>query len=195
MYDIALFFGSFNPIHLGHVSVGRYVLEYGIAEQVWYVVSPENPLKNSSELAPFPDRVAMAKLATADEPRFHVSTLEQDLPTPSYTYNSIVELKKQMPTHKMAILCGSDIEHQMDQWYRIDELRAMIDFVVYPRQVDSMSTAICSTQLKNAPMIPAQATLIRQALKQKNSCLLDTLLCESVKNYIISNQLYIRFKK
>lgn len=191
MYDIALFFGSFNPIHLGHVSVGRYVLEHGIAHQVWYVVSPENPLKRSSDLAPFSDRVAMARMATADESRFQVCTIEQELPTPSYTYNSITELQRRMPEKRMAILCGSDIEHQLDKWYRVDDIRRMIDFVVYPRMVDRAMDPTCSSELREAPMIQAQATTIRQALMQKNEYLLDTLLSPAVKNYIISNQLYI----
>lgn len=190
MYDIALFFGSFNPIHLGHISVGMYVLDHRIAAQVWYVVSPENPLKTASDLAPFSHRVAMARLATANEPRFQVSTLEQNLPKPSYTINSIKELKKRLPHQKIAILCGSDIQHQLHKWHKINELKALVDFIIYPRTITPLSVPTCSQELTNAPTIQAQATSIRQAITQNNDQILDTLLCESVKEYIISNNLY-----
>lgn len=173
------------------MSVGRYVLDCGIASKVWYVVSPENPLKNSAELAPFHHRVEMARLATADESRFYVSTLEQHLPTPSYTYNSVMELKKRMPDNRMAILCGSDIEHQLHKWYKIDQLRRLIDFVVYPRNVGSSKEATCSDELTKAPLIEAQATTIREDLMQNKTTHLDTLLCPRVKEYIIANKLYL----
>ena len=106
--QIGLFFGSFNPIHTGHLIIANYIAHYTQLDQVWLVVSPHNPLKNKSDLVNMYDRLEMAKLATESAERIKVSDIEFKLPQPSYTIDTLTHLKERYPEHQFTLIMGSD---------------------------------------------------------------------------------------
>ena len=177
--NIALLFGSFNPIHLAHLQIAQAVVSKGLADQVWLVVSPQNPLKEASELAQFEHRVTMAKIATQNLPQIVVCEIEKELPLPSYTINTIELLTNSYPEHNFFILCGSDIHQQLDQWHRVDELKTMVDFMVYPRG----KTAVSSSVFNDMELLNISSTELRNTLNHSQ-------LPKGVCDYILLNKLY-----
>lgn len=134
---IALLLGSFNPIHRGHIAIARWAHDTGAADLVWIVPTPQNPLKSAHELAPWSDRVAMIELAVGTWGYIEICTAENELQAPYYTINLIELLHKRHPEHTFSVLCGSDIEVELPRWHRVDELRRMVDFIFYPRDMQS----------------------------------------------------------
>ncbi|MDL2320168.1 nicotinate (nicotinamide) nucleotide adenylyltransferase [Alistipes sp. OttesenSCG-928-B03] len=137
MSRIILYFGSFNPIHNGHTSVARYVLESGLCDELWFVVSPQNPLKERAELAADADRLKMAEIAVAETlpgGRVRVCDVEFHMPRPSYTIDTLRELGRQHPDDEFALLTGTDIMHEFDRWKEHDALLHDYRIYVYPRE-------------------------------------------------------------
>lgn len=170
--------GSFNPIHLGHVAIGKYVVEHGLADEVWCIVSPQNPLKEVAQVS-FEDRLAMTKIAFSDEPKISVCDIENELPRPSYTINTIEELKKRHIDVDFFILCGSDIANQLDRWHRIEDLRKEVEFLIYPRGGGEFSE-----QFNGATLFDVSSTDIRSGFKRD-------FLPKGVYEYALENGLYI----
>ncbi|WP_304707944.1 nicotinate (nicotinamide) nucleotide adenylyltransferase [uncultured Rikenella sp.] len=158
---IALLMGSFNPVHGGHLAVARYVLERELAEEVWMVVSPQNPLKSPEELAPFEDRLEMVRLALEEigEARLRVCDVERDLPYPFYTIHTIEYLQRLYPDMVFTILAGSDIAAQLPRWHRSEELQRRVRFLFYPR-----GGGAASPEMAQAPQFEIDSTSIRRAL-------------------------------
>ena len=130
MERIGLLLGSFDPVHRAHEALGRWALER--VDRLWVVPTPGNPLKNNGPEAPWEDRLAMLRLAF-DDPRVEICEIEKELPAPHYTINTIEYLQKRYPSVKFLIVCGGDIERELPRWHRSEELRARVDFLVYPR--------------------------------------------------------------
>lgn len=212
---IALLAGSFNPIHRAHVALGRWVLDAQLVEEVWYVVSPANPLKRAAELADFEHRVAMARLSVESIHGMRVVDIEGVMPRPSYTINTILALQELYPEHTFFLLCGSDIVDQLPRWHRIDELRGLVEFVVYPRSTTEADDGgggathtyeplVCSGCMMGAPVMDVDATSIRQMVgdfyctgsskSTDSTALIETTLSTQldprVLDYIIKNNLY-----
>lgn len=184
---IALLLGSFNPIHNGHLAIARYVIEQRLADKVWFVVSPQNPFKSSNELAPFEHRVAMAKLAITQingRSEYQVCDIEQSLPRPSYTINTLRKLKELHPQDEFIILCGSDIADQIDRWRESQQLQSMAQLLIYPR-----SEGTASAQMADAPQFDIAATELRNLIHSGNSA--QEYIPQPVAQYIDNNQLYV----
>ncbi|MDE6499797.1 MAG: nicotinate (nicotinamide) nucleotide adenylyltransferase [Rikenella sp.] len=186
---VALLMGSFNPVHRGHLAVARYVVEQGLADEVWLVVSPQNPFKNPAELAPFDDRLAMVRLALDEEGdergRIRVCDVERWLPYPSYTIHTIEYLQKLHPEVRFTILAGSDIADQLPRWHRSEELQRLVRFLIYPRNGGK-----ASPEMAQAPMFEGESTSIRSALATTGRAVADGMLPEAVAEYIRINKLY-----
>lgn len=182
----ALLFGSFNPIHNGHISIAHYTLEQGLADEVWFVVSPQNPLKDSNTLASYDNRVDMVRLAISDESRFKVCEIERTLPHPSYTINTIEELYRLYPDEKFMILAGSDIKEQLPLWREYERLQQIVQFMVYPRGKDSIN---CSSEMASAPLMDIDSTSCRQNLYPLSEAT-KKALPTSVIEYIVNHDLY-----
>lgn len=176
---IALLLGSFNPVHIGHVELAKYVLDNRLAERVWCVVSPQNPLKSESEVG-FDQRFEMVKLAFDELENVEVTDIENHLARPCYTYNTIVELKKLHPNDEFFILCGSDIFAQLSRWHRSDELIELVDFKVYPRGGGDFSP-----EFSNAHLLNVSSSEIRAQLNK-------TMLPECVYGYVLQHKLYFQ---
>lgn len=171
MKKIGLLFGSFDPIHRGHLAIAQWALAEGGMEEVWIVLSPQNPMKNS-DASPFEHRAAMINLAIADQDRVKLCTVESTLCAPCYTINTITVLQGQHPNHAFSILCGTDVAKQSEHWYRAEELHRMVRFVEYPRYENCFLT-----------YYDVSATEIRQGQKQE-------FLHPVVKEYIEQHELY-----
>lgn len=178
--------GSFNPVHGGHLAVARYVVERELAEEVWMVVSPQNPLKKPEELAPFEDRLEMVRLALAEagEARLRVCDVERELPYPSYTIHTVEYLQRLYPDIRFTILAGSDIADQLPRWHRSEELQRRVDFLFYPR-----GGGVASPEMAQAPGFEIDSTSIRRALAEGTD-LVEGAVPKAVEAYIRERGLY-----
>lgn len=183
---VALLMGSFNPVHCGHLAVARYVLSQELADEVWLVVSPQNPFKNPEDLAPFEDRLEMVRLALAEigDARLRACDVEADLPHPSYTIHTIRYLQGLYPDIQFVILAGSDIADQLPRWHQADELQRMVRFLIYPR-----NHGTASPEMARAPMFEVDSTSIRQAIAT-GAFVDNRVIPEPVLEYIRDKNLY-----
>ena len=162
--NIGLFGGSFNPIHNGHVWLAKALLcETGL-DEVWFMVSPQNPLKQNRQLLDDNQRFRLVQLALNDEPRLRPCDYEFHLPKQA--------LKKDYPEHRFTLLIGGDNWQLFDQWYRYEDLLRNYPIVVYPRQdanPDDMQTAFPNVTFVKVPLINISSTMIRERLRQGKS--------------------------
>lgn len=185
-----LLFGSFNPVHTGHLIIAQHFLNEGIAEEVWLVVSPHNPFKDVQTLAPVTDRLTMARMAVEANPRIQVCDIELSLPTPSYTANTLQNLFAFFPDRTFTLIIGEDILSGMHNWKDSAWLLSHIELAVFPR-TDSVAPDPASKiphTVTRAPLIGISSTAIRALLQQGKS--VKYLVPESVENYILEHQLY-----
>lgn len=167
--NIGLFGGSFNPIHNGHVWLAKALLRETGLDEVWFMVSPQNPLKQNRQLLDDNQRFRLVQLALKDEPRLRPCDYEFHLPKPSYTWNTLQALKKDFPMHRFTLLIGGDNWQLFDKWYRYEDLLREYPIVVYPRQdanPDDMQTASPNVTFVKVPLINISSTMIRERLRQ-----------------------------
>lgn len=167
--NIGLFGGSFNPIHNGHVWLAKALLRETGLDEVWFMVSPQNPLKQNRQLLDDNQRFRLVQLALNDEPRLRPCDYEFHLPKPSYTWNTLQALKKDFPMHRFTLLIGGDNWQLFDKWYRYEDLLREYPIVVYPRQdanPDDMQTASPNVTFVKVPLINISSTMIRERLRQ-----------------------------
>lgn len=194
MRNVGLYFGSFNPITIAHLLVSNYVYNSGLVDEVWFVVTPENPAKaNSGILIPFEHRVEMALLATQDCEFAAICVIEKELPRPNYTINTLNKLQKDYPDDRFFIICGEDVYYQSASWKSADDIKDKCEFIVYPRP-GLASGVIYGPQrgtahfISDAPALPISSTMIREMIKTGKS--INFLVTNNVKEYINDNQLY-----
>ncbi len=167
---VGLYFGSFNPIHVGHLIIAAHVANNADVQQVWLVVSPQNPLKPSSVLLNEYHRLHLTKLAIDDDPKIKVSDVEFKLPKPSYTIDTLVYLKEKHPNHDFSIIIGSDSFQNLTRWKNFDLLIRDYEFIVYQRSgYEIMDTFGAKITILNAPLLDISATVIRQNIKEGKS--------------------------
>jgi len=190
---IGLLFGSFNPVHIGHLFMGEMALESGIVEDVWFIVSPESPYKTGKgTLMPASDRYAMVRRAADYNEHFSVSTIEFDLPAPSYTYITLDALKEKWPDYEFHLICGTDVYVDIPTWHGGKEVIEACNFLVYPRNTTTNYTpeemAGKTKFLNGVPSLEISSTFLREQIK--NGKTTKHLLPESVQQYIQDNNLY-----
>lgn len=166
---VGLFFGSFNPIHVGHMVLANYMLSFTGMEQLWFVVSPHNPLKNKSQLLDQNQRLVLVDLAIADHPKMRSSSIEFKLPQPSYTINTLAHLKEKYPEHEFSLIMGQDNLQSFHKWKNYEEILKNFDIYVYPRPGSSASQFDTHPRVHftEAPLMDISATFIREAIKNK----------------------------
>ena len=133
MIRTGIFGGSFNPIHNGHISLARQLKEKAGLDEVWLMVSPQNPLKQSADLLDDEKRLQMARLALDGVEGIVVSDYEMHLPKPSYTWNTLQALTKDYPDREFVLMIGGDNWQYFDRWYRAEDIKANYEIVVYTR--------------------------------------------------------------
>ena len=183
---IGLYFGTFNPIHTGHLIIANHMAEYSDLEQVWMVVTPHNPFKKKNTLLDNHHRFEMVYQATKDYDKLSVSDIEFNLPQPSYTINTLTYLLEKHPNHEFSLIMGEDNLKGFHKWKNNDIILKNHDLYVYPRISEGKTEA----QLKNhpkihridAPVVEISSTFIRQAIRDGKNC--KPLLSEPVAHYI-----------
>ena len=165
---VGLFFGSFNPIHIGHLVIAEYIIEYSDLDQLWYVVSPHNPLKPKKTLLDDYHRLEMVHQAIGDDPRFRVSDIEFRMPKPSYTVDTLAYMDEKYPHHEFNMILGADNLLNFKRWKNCELLVRKYTRYVYPRNgvSDEEMQNHENIIVVNAPKIEISSSFIRQAIKE-----------------------------
>lgn len=168
---IGLFFGSFNPIHIGHLILANYILENSDMEELWFVVSPQNPFKEKKSLLKDHNRFDMVQLAVKNYPKMRASNVEFSLPKPSYTIDTLTYLHEKHPRNSFSLIMGEDNLANLGKWKNADKLIENHQIIIYPRvfdgkKKDSEYLKHENIHLISAPIIELSATEIRQMIKE-----------------------------
>ena len=167
---IGLYFGSFNPVHIGHCIIASHFVQNTDLERVWMVVSPQNPFKESSSLLNEYHRLHLVKLATENETRLKASDIEFHLPRPSYTIDTLTYLKEKHPEHEFSIVMGSDGLQNLHKWKNAAVLVKDHDIYLYKRPgAEIVNTLNARIHAADAPLLEISSTHIRDMIKQGKS--------------------------
>ena len=168
MKKVGIYSGSFNPIHHGHVMLANYLVEFSDLDELWFVVTPQNPLKKKEDLLDDAERLKMVQLAVGDDPRFHVSDIEMHLPTPSYTINTLTALSEQLPDCEFVFICGMDCLQNLKNWREYQKILDNYELLVFPREgYDGGELAnYPSVSILKTPILEISSTFIRQSIKE-----------------------------
>lgn len=168
---VGLFFGSFNPIHIGHMMLAEYILEFTDIERVWFIVSPQNPFKEQTDLLDKEERMNMVKMAIFGNDKFHASDVEFDMPTPSYTCDTLKVLKEKYPNIDFYLLVGVDTYDQMKTWKNAEYVDSFPQ-LVYPRFTEGTHhhtwgmKKMGNATYVEAPLIQISSTFVRKAISE-----------------------------
>lgn len=188
---IGIFSGSFNPIHVGHIILGNYIVEYTEIEQVWFLVTPHNPLKEEKSLIDENQRLHMVELATQPYDNLKASDFEFSLPRPSFTIDTLAALGEKYPQHEFSLIIGGDNWDSFHRWKDPEKIITNHKVLIYPRLDNRL---IIPTRLKNtvevldSPIIDISSTFIREGLAEGKN--MRPFLDASVNEYIHSDRLY-----
>lgn len=201
---IGLYFGTFNPIHVGHLVIANYMADYTDLDQVWLVVSPHNPLKEKSTLLNDYHRLALVKVAIDDNPKLRASDIEFNLPKPSYTATTLAYLKEKYPENEFSLIMGEDNLRTLHKWFNHDTILKNHKVYVYPRVLTLQEEAEVSdinSQINNdfasnanvifcddAPVMKVSASFVRNAIKEGKD--VRYLLTKPVQKYIEEMNFY-----
>jgi nicotinate-nucleotide adenylyltransferase len=168
---IGLFFGSFNPIHIGHLIIANIMAEHANLKKVWLIVSPQNPLKPSKGLLHEFDRYDMAKAAVADHYKIEVSDVEFHLPKPSYTIHTLAYLTEKHPDKDFKVIIGEDNLESFAKWKNHEQILNQYGLYVYPRPhvTNSDLKRHAHVKMVDAPLLDISATYIRESIKNNKS--------------------------
>jgi nicotinate-nucleotide adenylyltransferase len=187
---IGLFFGSFNPVHIGHLIIADFMATHTDLQKVWMVVSPHNPHKPKKTLARDHDRLHLVDLAVADHPRIEPSAIEFGLPKPSYTIDTLTHLKEKYPEHQFVLIMGGDNLATLHTWKNADLLLRDHQIYVYKRPNYDLGDLATHPQvtLFEAPLLDISATMVRDWIKAGKS--VRYLLPVPVYEYLMSSGMY-----
>lgn len=189
---IGLYFGTFNPIHIGHLIIANHFAEYSGLDQIWMVVTPHNPLKNKKTLLDDHERLQLVNLATENYPKIKPSDIEFKLPQPNYTVNTLAHLQDKFPQHEFSLIMGEDNLNSLHKWKNYEVILKNYAIYVYPR----ISSDLENSNFRNnpnihfidAPIVEISSTFIRENIKNKKN--VQPLLPSKVWEYIDHNNIY-----
>ena len=163
---IGIFSGSFNPIHIGHLALANYLCEYAGLDEIWFIVSPQNPLKTQDELWSDELRLQLVGLSISDYPRFQVSDFECHLPRPSYSVHTLEKLREAYPEREFHFIIGSDNWARFDRWYQSERIIKENQIIIYPRPGFPVNEEELpeTVRLVHSPVFEISSTFIREAL-------------------------------
>lgn len=188
--NIGLFFGSFNPIHNGHMIIAQTMLERTDIEELWFIVSPQNPFKKNKSLLHEFDRLDLVEVATRENPKFKAVDVEFNMPRPSYTIDTLVVLSEKHPEHSFKLIIGEDNLASFEKWKNHSQILENYGLLIYPRP-NSKESSVKShenSHIVKAPMLDISATFIRNAIKEGYS--IKYLVPENVEKMINSKDYY-----
>lgn len=195
---IGLYFGTYNPIHVGHLIIANYMVEHTDLDQVWLVVSPQNPLKIKSTLLEDYHRLAVVRIAVEDNPKLKASDIEFNLSKPSYTADTLVYIEEKHPDYEFSLIMGEDNLRTLHKWKNYEEILNNHKIYVYPRVIteqealNSVSKNRLGTHenvsICDAPVMKISASFIRNSIKTKKDA--QYLLTEPVYKYVKEMHFY-----
>lgn len=191
---IGLYFGSFNPVHVGHLIIANHILNSSEIKKIWFIVSPHNPFKQSETLLNEYDRLHLVQIATDGDFRLKASDIEFSLPKPSYTVHTLSYLKEKYPEHSFSIIMGSDGFQNIGNWKNADVLIKNYPLVIYKRpgfEIDNRLKA--NITVMNAPLLDISATHVRELLLSGKS--IKYLVPSSVEEEIIASHFFKKIQK
>lgn len=189
---VGLYFGSFNPIHVGHLVIANHFAEFSDLEQVWFVVTPHNPFKKKSSLLDNYQRLEMVYRATKDYPKLKPSDIEFKLPQPNYTINTLVHLEEKYPNHEFCLIMGEDNLKHFHKWKNASVIIENYHIYVYPRMLKEPIETEFNNHKKvhyiNAPVMEISSTFIRKSIKEGKN--VQPLLPHNVWEYLDEMNFY-----
>lgn len=188
---IGLFFGSFNPVHNGHMIIANFMATKGGLNEVWMIVSPHNPLKDKQSLAKDHDRLHLVHLAIGDNMKIKASNIEFNLPKPSYTIDTLTHLKEMYPNYNFALIMGGDNLLSLPKWKNYEKiLNENLIFVYQRPQYDlgNLQNHVNVKIMEDTPLLDISASYIRNCIKEKHS--IQYLVPELVFKYIDGSNMY-----
>lgn len=189
---IGLYFGTFNPIHIGHLIIANHMAEHSVLDQIWMVVTPHNPLKNKQTLLDDYQRLELVFLATEAYPKIKPSDMEFKLTQPNYTVNTLAHLQEKFPKHIFSLIMGEDNLKSLHKWKNYEVILQNHEIYFYPRISSCEDKLDLKTNPKihfiDAPIVEISSTFIRENIKKKKN--VQPLLPSKVWEYIDHNNLY-----
>jgi len=187
---VGLFFGSFNPIHIGHLIIANYMASQTDLDQVWFVVTPQNPLKERKSLARDQDRLHLVRLAIEDNSALSASNVEFNLPKPSYTIDTLTYLKELYPQHELVLIMGSDNIGSLHKWKNYELILKRYAIYVYRRPEYEEGPLADHPHVKifDAPQMKISASYIRKCIKEGHS--IQYLVSPPVRDYLETSSIY-----
>jgi len=186
-----LLFGSFNPIHVGHMIIANHLVEHTSLKEIWFVVSPQNPFKEKQSLLAAHHRLAMVRIAIENDHRFKASDIEFNLEQPSYTIHTLMHLKEKYPQRDFALIMGGDNIGTFHKWKNHEEIIANHKIYVYDRpdsETDFPYKNHANIEYADAPMMDISSSYIRNCIQEKKD--VKYLLTESVYKYLMEMHFY-----
>jgi len=190
--NIGLYFGSFNPIHTGHLIIANHVIEHSDLDKIWFVVSPHNPLKESHSLLNEYDRLHLVELAIKNNNKFRASNVEFHLPKPSYTIDTLTYLSEKFPLEKFSVIMGSDSFQNLPRWKNYEKILEFYNIIVFERPGFPVSkeAIAANVEVLKAPLLEISSTHIRSQLKENRS--IRYLVPDEVMQCIAENRYYVK---
>jgi len=187
---IGLYFGSFNPIHNGHLMIAGYMAEYSGMKEIWFIISPQNPLKEKTSLLADYHRLALVNVAIENDTRFRACDIEFKLSQPSFTINTLTYLQKKYPQKEFALIMGADSLESLNKWKDYEQILEYYNIYVYPRPGTDggIFKGHPKVQWVNAPLLQLSSSFIRLAVKEKKN--ISYFLPEKVYKYIQEMHFY-----
>ena len=190
--NVGLFFGSFNPIHVGHLIIANHMTEFSDLEEVWMVVTPHNPHKKKKTLLDDVHRLAMVRIAIEDFPNLKASNIEFDLPRPNFTINTLAVLEEKYPVINFCLIMGEDNLKSFHKWKNFELILERHSIYVYPRisKEDNKTMFSCPSKIIKiaAPIVEISSTFIRKGIKANRN--IQPLLPQKVWKYLDEMNFY-----
>lgn len=189
--NIGIFSGSFNPIHIGHLILANYIVEFTEIEEIWFLVSPHNPLKSKGELIDENIRLQMTEMALKEYKKVKTCDFEFSMPRPSYTIDTLNALQAKYPQHKFTLIIGGDNWNVFESWREYDKILENYNLKVYPRlgyRISIPSKLKDKVEALDSPIIEISSTFIREAIAEGKN--VKAFLPDEVYEYILRNNLY-----